>query len=99
MASRSSQRWCLTGAALYPFDPPGIPQFRGLGNWLISKVKVHGPDRGRDEIYRVAATIDAPAGLVEHAIFGEDLVDGRAPTRRIVFTKDHEDCGLARSIC
>ena len=26
--------------------------------------------------------------LVEHAIFGEDLVDGRTPTRGVVFTED-----------
>src|SRR6516225_3066347 len=32
-------------------------------------------------------TRDAP-GLVEHAIFGEDLVDGRAPTRGVVLTED-----------
>ena len=31
--------------------------------------------------------VNAP-GLVEHAIFGEDLVDGRAPTRGVVFTED-----------
>ncbi len=35
----------------------------------------------------VAATVDAP-GLVEHAIFGEDVVDGRTPTRGVVFTED-----------
>jgi hypothetical protein len=44
-------------------------------------------DRTRDAIDRVAATVDAP-GLVEHAIFAEDLVDGRAPTRAVVFTED-----------
>jgi hypothetical protein len=27
-------------------------------------------------------------GLVEHAIFGEDLGDGRAPSRGVVFTED-----------
>jgi hypothetical protein len=27
-------------------------------------------------------------GLVEHAIFGEDLVDSRAPTRGVVLTED-----------
>ena len=43
--------------------------------------------RPRDAIDLVAATVDAP-GLVEHAIFGEDLVDGRAPTRGIVLTED-----------
>jgi hypothetical protein len=46
------------------------------------------PDRACDAIDLVAATVDTPAGVVEHAIFGEDLVDGRAPTRGVVFTED-----------
>ena len=46
-----------------------------------------GLDRAGDAIDLVAATVDAP-GLVEHAIFCEDLVDGRAPTRWVVFTED-----------
>jgi hypothetical protein len=61
-------------------DPPAIPQFLGLGNWLISKVRVSSLDRARDAIDLVAATVDA-LGLEEHAIFGEDLGDGRAPSR------------------
>jgi hypothetical protein len=44
-------------------------------------------DRARDAIDSVAATVDA-SGLVEDAIFAEDLVDGRAPTRGVVFTED-----------
>jgi predicted SnoaL-like aldol condensation-catalyzing enzyme len=47
-----------------------------------------GLDRARDAIDLVASTVDALAGIVEHAIFGEDLVDGRAPTRRVIFTED-----------
>ena len=38
------------------------------------------PERARDAIDLVAATVNAPAGFVEHAIFGEDLVNGCAPT-------------------
>jgi hypothetical protein len=68
-------------------DPPAIAQFLWPGNWLISKVRVSSPDRARNAIDLVAATVDAP-GLVEHAIFCEDLVDGRAPTRGVVFTED-----------
>src|SRR5207244_6984721 len=33
-------------------------------------------------------TVDAPPGIVEHAIFSVDLVDGRAPTPGVVFTED-----------
>jgi hypothetical protein len=41
----------------------------------------------RDAIDLVAATVDA-LGIIEHAILGEDLVDGRALTRGVVFTED-----------
>ncbi|HUE57311.1 MAG TPA: hypothetical protein VMO76_15860 [Candidatus Udaeobacter sp.] len=41
-----------------------------------------------DTIDLVAATNGALAGIVEHAIFGPEFVDGRAPTRGIVFTED-----------
>ena len=80
-------------------DPPAITQFLGPGNWLISKVRVSGPDRGCDAIDLVAATVDAPAGFVEHAILGEDLVDGGTPTRGVVFTEDcvfYEPRGIYR---
>src|SRR5205809_2864378 len=59
----------------------------GLFALLEAKVRVSSLDRARDAIDLVAATVDAP-GLVEHAIFGEDLVDGRTPTRGVVFTED-----------
>ena len=45
-------------------------------------------DRARDAIDLVAATLDAPVEVVEHAIFGEDLVDGRPSARGVVFTED-----------
>ncbi len=80
--------WRLTRPARYPLDPPTIAQFLGPGNGLISKVRVSGPDRARDAIDLVAATVDAPVGVVEHAIFGEDIVNGRPPSRGVVFTED-----------
>src|SRR5439155_25479419 len=80
--------WRLTRAARHPLDPPAIAQLLGRGNWLISKVRMSGPDRTRNAIDLVAATVDALAGIVEHAIFGVDLVDGPAPTRGVVFTED-----------
>jgi hypothetical protein len=36
----------------------------------------------------VAATVDPGFGIIEHAIFGPDLVDSRAPPGGIVFTED-----------
>ena len=44
-------------------------------------------DRAGDAIDRVAATDGALAGIVEHAIFGPELFDGRTPTRGIVFAE------------
>src|SRR5207244_8758419 len=58
-----------------------------LGNWLILKVRVSSLNRAGDAIDLVAATVNA-LGLVEHAIFGEYLVDGRAPACGVVFTED-----------
>ena len=72
-------RWRLIRAARYPLNPPGIAQFLCQGNWLISEVRVSSLDRNHHAINLVAAAVDAPR-LVEHAIFGVDLVDGRAPT-------------------
>jgi hypothetical protein len=69
-------------------DAPAIAQFLGLGNRLVSKVGMSALDRVRDAIDFVAATIDAPVGVVEHAIFGEDLINGRASARGVVFTED-----------
>jgi hypothetical protein len=80
--------WRLTRAARYPLEPPAIAQLLGLGNWLISKVRVSSSDRARDAIDLVAATVDAFGGIVEHTIFSDDLFDSRAPTRGIVFTED-----------
>src|SRR6266849_1550674 len=83
-----SVSWRVTRAARYPLDPPAIAYFRGLGYCLISKVRVSSLDRARDSIDLVAASVDASLGIVEHAIFGEDLVNRRAPTRRVVLTED-----------
>src|SRR5579862_6871162 len=83
-----SVSWRLTMAARYPLDPPPIAYFLRLGYWLISKVRVRSLDRGRDSIDLVAALVDASLGIVEHAIFGEDLVNRRAPPRRVVLTED-----------
>src|SRR4029453_3440524 len=80
-------RWGLTRTARDPPDPPAIAQFLGRGNRLISKVGVRCLDRASDAIDLVAAAVHA-SGFVEHAIFGVDLVDGRAPTRGGVFTED-----------
>src|SRR6476646_6280740 len=78
----------LTSAARHPPDPPAIAQFLGLGDWLVAKVRVSSPDRARDAIDRVAATVGPLGRIVEHAIFGEDVVDGCAPTCGVVFTED-----------
>jgi hypothetical protein len=60
----------------------------GARQWLISKVRVSSLDRARDLIDLVTATVGAAVGIVKHAIFGPDLVDGRAPARGVVFAED-----------
>src|SRR3954454_301432 len=80
--------WRLTRAARYPLDPPAIAHFLRPGYWLILKVRVSSLDRARDSIDLVAASVDASLGIVEHAIFGEDFVNRRAPTCRVVLTED-----------
>ena len=79
---------CFTSAARYPLDATAIAQLLGFGNRLILKVRVSRLDGTRDAIDLVAATVDARFGVVEHAFFGPDLVDGRAPARGVVFTED-----------
>src|SRR6185295_8482130 len=71
----------------YPLEPPAVAQLLGLGNWLILKVRVSRPDRACDTIDLVAATVCSAVRIVEYAIFGEDLVDRRAPACRVAFTK------------
>src|SRR5712692_3467606 len=79
--------WRLTKAARYPFDPPAIAQFLGLGNWLILKARVCNPDRARDAIDLVAATVDTFVGIVEHTIFVPHLIDCSATTHGVIFAK------------
>src|SRR6266404_639697 len=79
--------WRFTGATRYPFEPTAIAQFLGLGNGLIVKVRVRGPDRARDAIDFVPATVCSTGRIVEHAIFGENLIDDNPATRGIVFTE------------
>src|SRR6202047_4820182 len=77
----------FTRASRYPWNHPCIAIFLRSGSHLISKVRMSRLDRARDAIDRVAATDGAFGRLGEHAIFGPELVDGRAPTRGIVFTE------------
>src|SRR5260370_5421362 len=46
------------------------------------------PDRACDTINLVAATVDTRFGVIEHVIFGPELVGSRAPRRGIVLTED-----------
>src|SRR5580692_9638335 len=78
--------WCFIRATRYPSDPPSIAPFLGLGNHLISKVRVSGFDLACHLIDLVATVVDA-VGRMEHTVFGENLVDGGSSARRIVFTK------------
>src|SRR4029077_12868228 len=78
----------FTRASRYPWNHPCIAIFLRSGSHLVPKVRMSRLDRARDAIDLVAAPNSALAGIVEHAIFGPEFVDGRAPTRGIVFTED-----------
>ena len=84
----TSVSWRVTRAARYPSDTAAVAQFFGLGDRLISKIRVSSLDRTRDAIDLVAASVGASLGIIEHAIFGKYLAYGRAPTRGVVFTED-----------
>jgi len=49
---------------------------------------VGSPDLARDAVDLVAATIDSLAGVVENAIFGVELLNGRASASGVVLTED-----------
>jgi hypothetical protein len=74
-------------AARYPSDSPAIAQFLGISNYLISKLRVGGFDLAAHAINFVSAVVDG-LGFVEHAVFGENLVDDGSSARGIVLTKD-----------
>ena len=86
ISTRESGR--LARAALQPSDPPAIAHFLWLGYWLISEVKVSSPDLAGDSIDLVAAPVDASHGIVEHAIFGEHLVNRCTPAHWVVLAED-----------
>src|SRR5260370_37327556 len=85
---RPGVRWLPPGAPRSPWARPAVAHFLRLGDWLILKVRVSSLDRARDAINLVAATVDTLAGIIENDILGVKLVDGRAPTRGVVFTED-----------
>jgi len=53
----------------------------------MSKVRVSCFDLAGHPINFLSAVVDA-LGLVEHAVFGENLVDGGSSAHGIVLTKD-----------
>src|SRR6266550_6349663 len=75
-------------AARDPRDPPAIAQLLRRADRLILKVRMSSLDHTCDAVDLVAATVGAAGGVIEHAIFVVDLVDGRATTRGVDFAED-----------
>src|SRR4029077_6713380 len=80
--------WRLAGGTRHPPDPRGVAQLFGLADRLILKVRMSSFDHARDAVDLVAATVGAAVGVVEHAIFVVELVNGRAPARGVFFAED-----------
>src|SRR5579864_5462157 len=70
----------FTRASRYPWNHPCIAIFLRSGRHLIPKVRMSRLDRARDAIDLVTAPNSALAGIVEHAIFGPDLINCSATT-------------------
>jgi hypothetical protein len=56
-------------------------------------------DYARDTIDLVAATVGPAVGVVEHAIFVVELVNGRATTCGIFFTEDVTEIAKYQGRC
>src|SRR5258708_17599183 len=80
--------WRLAGATRHPPDPCGVAQLFGLADRLILKVRMSSLDHARYAVDLVAATMGAAVGVVEHAIFVVEFVNGRATARGVVFAED-----------
>src|ERR1700745_2866397 len=78
----------LARAARDPRDPPAIAQLLRRGDRLILKVRMSSLDHTCDAVDLVAATVGAAGGVIEHAIFVVDLLDGRATARGVDFAED-----------
>src|SRR6476620_9739580 len=53
-------------------------QFLRWGRTRVLEVRMGRPDRARDSINLVPPPVNARLRIVEHAVLGEDLVDGRS---------------------
>src|SRR5205807_7976319 len=65
----------------------GIMQLLRFGRGRVLEVRMGRPDRTRDLLDLVSPPVNA-LRLVEHAVLGEDLVDGRASASGVAFAED-----------
>jgi hypothetical protein len=61
-------------------------QLLRFGRGRVLEVRMGRPDRTRDPIDLVPAPVNSPR-LVEHAVLGEDLVDGRSSASGVAFAE------------
>src|SRR5580704_2744296 len=83
----------------HPPDPCGVAQLFGLADRLILKVRMGSLDHARVPVDLVAATMGAAVGVVEHAIFVVELVNGRATTCGVVFAEDVAEIAKYQGRC
>src|SRR4029077_1275821 len=80
--------WRLARGSRHPPAPRSVAQLLRHADRLILIVWVGGLDYAGDAGDRVATTVSPLVGVVEHALFVIELVDGSATKRRVIFAED-----------
>src|SRR5262249_23952142 len=62
-------------------------QFLRWGRGRVLEVRMGRPDRTRDSIDLVPASVNARPRVVEHAVLGEDVVDGRSSANGVALAE------------
>ncbi len=74
----------LAGAPRHPTNAASVSPLFGFGKRLKFEIRVSRLNRALDAVDLFTASIHAAIRIVEYAIFGEDLVDGRTPAGGVV---------------
>src|SRR5579864_7470115 len=62
-------------------------QLLRFGGGHVLEVRMGRPDRTRDPINLAPASVNARPRVVEHAVLGEDVIDGRSSARGVALAE------------